>query len=520
MLKVLIVDDEPLIRQGLKSIIDWKGYGFDICGEADNGKSGLDMIQNLKPDVAVIDIKMPQMNGLELVEEVKKLGMDLRVIILTAYSDFKFAQEAIDLGIDSYILKPIEKEELIQKVSRIRESLIKDRMEKRYVDESILLSKEKVIKTLVTGKMDEEQLKEYEKFYCFGFPWKCYQIALIDTESGGAALNPGIKYGAEDFIYGRNYGFVFETGRFIGVLFKDIFFTSFHRILMDLKKNIYDSGGEEVIISLGTVAYSSDDINTSYKHASDLMDRKFIYGHKKIIVHNIGEADFKNTSKLPKKSFDFDKMAEELCNAIDVNNMDSINNILEQLGCYFSKNEYNESFIKANYSHVYMMLVDRLFPGNEMPGHAIYVKRDFMKQIYEKTSLQELHGLFKYHIISISNELSKMRPDNPMKKIIDYIERKYNKDIKLEGIAKLFNYNSAYLGKLFKNSTGMYFNTYLDNIRMNKAKEFLKEGLRVHEVAEKTGYKDSDYFYRKFRKYTGISPSDYKTKSDINEISQ
>lgn len=135
-----------------------------------------------------------------------------------------------------------------------------------------------------------------------------------------------------------------------------------------------------------------------------------------------------------------------------------------------------------------------------------------MAEIYSMTCLQELHGYIKFKLISFSDELICIRPANTMKRILDYIDRNYDSDIKLENLASLYNYNCTYLGKLFKSQTGQHFNTYLDHVRIEKAMLFLKDGLKVYQVAEKIGIKDIAYFYKKFKKYTGVSPSSYKEK--------
>lgn len=98
---------------------------------------------------------------------------------------------------------------------------------------------------------------------------------------------------------------------------------------------------------------------------------------------------------------------------------------------------------------------------------------------------------------------------------MDLIQRNYSENIKLETLASVFNYNSAYLGKMFKNTTGEYFNTYLDKVRISKAKDFLKQGMKVYQVAEKVGYTNVDYFHSKFKKYVGTSPSNYRKELDL-----
>jgi two-component system response regulator YesN len=152
MLKVVLIDDEPTIREGLKSIIDWEAYGFAVCGEASNGNEGLEKICTLGADLAIVDVKMPVMDGLQMVSELNTRRIECEYIILSAYSDFKYAQSAIELGIGSYVLKPIEESELIEKLLKVRESIQNRKKAKDYLDLSVNLSRIKLLQQMVQGQ--------------------------------------------------------------------------------------------------------------------------------------------------------------------------------------------------------------------------------------------------------------------------------------------------------------------------------------------------------------------------------
>src|SRR5690606_10436540 len=113
------VDDEPLIREGLKGVIDWNQFGYEVIGTAENGRTGLDMIRFHRPDLALVDIKMPGLNGIDMAEQAKKEGLQTKFVILSGYSQFAYAQKAIQLGMESYLLKPIDEEELIPLIESI-----------------------------------------------------------------------------------------------------------------------------------------------------------------------------------------------------------------------------------------------------------------------------------------------------------------------------------------------------------------------------------------------------------------
>ena len=120
---VLIADDEKNIREGIKCIIDWEALGFTVCGEAANGEEALKQINEMHPGLVLLDIKMPKLSGLEVVENAREQGYNGKFIILSGFSDFKFAQTAIRLGVDNYITKPIDEDELAEAVKRIGEQI-------------------------------------------------------------------------------------------------------------------------------------------------------------------------------------------------------------------------------------------------------------------------------------------------------------------------------------------------------------------------------------------------------------
>jgi len=519
MLRVLIIDDEYIIRKGLKTIIDWLSFGFDICGEAENGVEGLQKILKCKPDLVIVDIKMPAMDGLQMISESKRRGDTCSFIILTAYSDIKFAQKSIELGIDSYILKPIEQSDLIEQICRVN-AMIKSRYEiKQCIDNSIMLSKGKILEAIVTGHIPDER---YQKLYNLDFPWKSYNVGLVDTgfeSADNTALKSGISAEIESFISDNNYGHVFDIGKFIGVLFKNLFCISLPRVLVNLQGRLSKTCSITATISLGNSVDTLEKVIQSYRHACMQMDNKFLYGYKGIIYETENEGSDVGPDSYSFNQFNFDSLLEKLYSAVDVNNIVIINDILEEIKSYFIKLRYNDEIIKLNYTSLYLTVLNRLAFASEAFRHYSLQKGEVLKEICSKTNLQELHGYIKYMLLSIAEELNCVSPAGSINKILDYIDRNYRMDIKLENLASLFNYNSAYLGKLFKSHAGQSFNTYLDCFRIEKAKQMLKNGMKVYQVAEKVGIKDIDYFYKKFKKYTGVSPS-YFRDTDSSDLSE
>ncbi|MDF2984498.1 MAG: two component transcriptional regulator, AraC family [Eubacterium sp.] len=516
MLSVIIIDDEDYIREGLKKIINWNQYGFCICGEAVNGLRGLSLIRELKPDLVVVDIKMPKMDGLEMIKELRKDNEVCEFIVLSAYSEFKYAQTAIELDIDSYILKPIEQPVLIEKICKVHDKITNKRQAKQNVDMSINFSRDKILQSIIHDQIDSKILEKYCLLYGFDFPWSSYRVALIEIEGNHMemmTIKMSVKRHIERIITENNLGYVFDIENYIGILLYNVKITPDLRILHDLPVKINGLCKTDVTVLLGSVAEKLTDIPSSYQNACKLLNRKFTMGYKRVISDVTEETKDAYKCRNARQKYVVEHIVDSLCNAVDAENMEKINNILEGLFQEFLSEECIEDIIKINYSNIYSATLNKLCLVNPGMKEKLIVKQEILTEICKKSSLQELHGYMKYIFTSIADEIEAERPADPIAKILEYIERNYSQDLKLETLAILFNYNRDYLGKKIKDKTGKHFNTYLDSIRFEKAKQLLSEGQKVYQAAEKTGFKDINYFYKKFKIYVGVSPSDYKDKA-------
>lgn len=509
MLKVLVVDDEPIIREGLRTIIDWAEYGFEICAEAVNGKDGMIKARELKPDLIIVDIKMPGMDGLQMIEEIKKMGNRSRVIILTGYSDFKYAQKGIEFGVESYVLKPIEEDELIERVTKVFQSLMEEKKGREVISESMVLFREKMIEKLIRGPKNIESFIEKAVSLGLELQWSSFQLVLIAIEIGEDSLKEKVKTELTDQLCRNGNGYAFELDGYTGTLMKNSPFAVNSgplEVLTNRFKAVYKT---DITIAVGPGVERVQDIPASYKLVYRLMEDRFVHGTGKILRYEILENDTEKKGRAP----DLKKWMEALYAAVYANNRGNILSVLEEIGSQNVGEGHSEKIIKMNMAQVFTYISGRLEMEDKALWDTLKWKRDpltDMREVHSKTNLQQLLEYSHSRLTALSDEIAKSRPDDVMLKILDYILKNYQRDIKLETIAQTFNYNSAYLGKLFKGYTGEYFNTYLDKVRVEKAKQFLKEDFKIYQIAEKVGYDNINYFNSKFKKYVGVSPSAYK----------
>jgi two-component system response regulator YesN len=216
--KVLIVDDEPMIREGLQTLVDWNKYGFTVVGVGSNGREAVEKHVVLHPDLILIDIRMPGMDGLQAIEQIRKTDTDCHFLILSGYAEFDYAKQAIAHNVDGYILKPIDEDELESYVERISTQLKKQSEQQLNVEQSTVLLREEMLQKLATGKLDSGISGSQELKMLLGAPAKYYQLLLIELYSREHSLtmNATLKKKLADIIEQKQLGWVFSAEPYVG----------------------------------------------------------------------------------------------------------------------------------------------------------------------------------------------------------------------------------------------------------------------------------------------------------------
>ncbi|WP_045170226.1 response regulator [Caldicellulosiruptor morganii] len=514
MLKVILIDDEPIILQGLQKIIDWNALGFEIVATAQDGMEGLENIKKFKPEVALVDIRIPGIDGLTLINKLKEEGVNTRVIILSGYSEFEYAKEAIELGVESYLLKPVDPHLLEQKLEKVKQKIGKEIELQKIIKTTQEIGLEKVIEKLLLGTLDNREIDYVNSFYGLLLPWKKYQVAIVkfcekDSQKIIEEKIFQLKKEVDLFLKRNCCGYLTIINHDICILFKDFWYPFNSKSINMLKESLVRMVGNQVVISIGSEVDDYTLIKESFNEAIRLLEKRFLFGYRGIVY--IGEC--LEDKRCDKVEFDDKEYAEKLAMAIVLNGFDSINKIVEEKSEHFLHANLSEDDIKIGFSNFYIETLYRL-SHNELYKPIIekYLNKDILKSFYIQSTLTELKALIKFYFLSLADEIDKMNPDNLKQKISEFIEKNYFADIRLETISDAFGYNSSYFSKLFKKVFGENFTIYLDRIRVEKAKAFLKEGYKVSETCKKVGFDDVDYFCKKFKKYVGISPREFKEK--------
>ncbi|HOP95556.1 MAG TPA: response regulator [Dictyoglomaceae bacterium] len=494
MYRVIIADDEKIIREGIKKVIDWQKEGFKIICDASDGVDAYKKITRLKPELCLIDIKMPGLDGLELIKRITEEKIDTKVIIITGYPEFEYARKAIDLGVKTYLIKPIDPEVLLEKIRKIYEDLEKERREKITLTKSIELSREKILESIVRDNKTFN-LEDINGTYDFDFPWDSYQIALIKPNDEKLILE------LKNFFQ----GYVFPIEDLICILLKEVGEREKRNLkrirnLISTKYKIYS------IISVGERVYNFSEIKNSFQSALGLLSYKFLIGEKGILYLE----DFAENGK---DSFiDDSEIILKLAKALEKQDFCKVEEILEIKMKDCIRRKLPEEDIKIRYLKIFLEILNQIsYTYPQLENHCkSQVNEKLLMEFYKKENIFDLTNLLRGLLFDLMSSLPESQDSLTVSKITGYIEKNYFRNLRLKDLAEEFGYNSCYLGKIFKRNLGENFNTYLDKVRINKAKELLLKGLKVQEVAEKVGYEDVDYFTLKFKKYVGTCPKNFK----------
>ncbi|SFR75578.1 response regulator transcription factor [Anaeromicropila populeti] len=515
-MKVFIADDEKIVRDGLKSIINWDAAGFTICGEASNGLAALDGLLNLQPDLALLDIRMPKLQGIEVIKAAREQGFTGRIIILSGYSDFKYAQDAIRYGVNFYLTKPVDEDELFESVTQIAHDLQKTKKEQLELSQYISTTKNTILHDLLQKAESSQQFNE--NMIPKELLTDTYQVLILDS------------YHKEDSSYYEVFCKLLHTsgatknmesmtidGLCVVVLFGNRLVTKFTALKEDMEANPNDSAYGPIFISSGRPVESIYDIHLSYMDALSLFNRRF---YCKKHMHIISYTQLPESPEASDPEAVKEKLNDYFLlflQSIQAYNRSKINDILSSIETILFSSNLNQelatSILIGNYLHLKHSLIqshfeqELPFPSNEeiieemRKMQYLYLITAYMKQEAEKI------------MIATGNSTN----DSIVDEIVSYIKHNYYKNLKLETLAEIFGYNSSYLGKLFRKKVGSNFNSYLDQIRVDAAKKLLLlDQMRVYEIAQKVGYKNVDYFHKKFKNYVGISPAEYRSKHNIN----
>lgn len=510
-MNVLIADDERVVLEGLKYIIDWHGLGFSICGTSSNGADALEKILSLNPDLCLLDIRMPKMNGIEVVQAAVEQGYTGKFIILSGVTDFKLAQTAMRYGVDFYLTKPIDEDELKQAVTTVRELILSEEKNQIFYKEYRDKAKQSILQEILLNTCDYYKL-DLDDLHLNA---NIYQVVSYEN------YNQEFFYQTWNFAdlmrvsnQDNNTFDLLELDRRKIILLKgDFAISKFENLLAHYQlKPQKGSPFDSVFLAYGQKVSRIQDIYLSYQDICQLSERRFFCEENQ---HIIGyEELLKKQQNLTASALTQNTApdyAERFLNYIQSHNQTLITETLRELNTYLVSLNTDIANIKHFLIDLYILVKQKimhLYPDVDIPFPANAAAIDLLERkyyLYEIiTFLAEQFDMWLHSVGYSSGE-------NVMDEVLYYIHHNYQENLKLETIAPLFGYNSSYLGKIFNKRVGINFTSYVDQIRIEEAKKLLgQDRLKVYEIAKQVGYSNVDYFHKKFKKHVGTSPAEYR----------
>ncbi|WP_419885266.1 response regulator transcription factor [Paenibacillus sp. B-A-8] len=510
MIKVMIVDDEPKLREGLRSLIPWEKLGYTVVATAANGLQAIEKYHTFYPELIVADIRMPGMDGLEMISELRNEGSESHVLILSGHADFEYAKRAIGFRIDGYLLKPVDEDEMIVCLEQLRETIEQEQRFSDWNEEEPARNREALLRTLLQPTSEEETDADLSRHAeALGLEQGDYEVILIELRKKAGANEEGlqqIKTVMEQHFSKHPNASFFTWSQYLGVLMKDPDPSAIKReeLYNELSDMIVKMEYDFIAVAGGVVS-RPELAGESLSIARELSRRAFFF--KKGTIISADASGFLTGMK--EETEELQDTESRLLLAVETGSLSAIRPIVQTICAELIAAGSDELRIKETFVRLLSTVLARLEPT--YPEIRTYAAEHSppIGELYQSYYLSDLQDQAVSFLEEIAGQMTSGR-GNEIKKITEIINRRYNENLKLETLSELFCYNSAYLGKMFKNTTGEYFNTYVDKVRIEKAKEFLTQGMKVYEVAEKVGYMNPDYFNAKFRKYVGISPTSYR----------
>lgn len=537
MLKIFLAEDEVIVRETIKRMIPWEDLGFELVGEAADGEMALPLLLRQKPDLLITDIKMPFMDGLTLAKVAKKEIPGLKVVILSGYDDFNYAKQAINIGVEDYLLKPITKNALIERLTEIRSRYEHEKTQKEYYEKfhREMQAYEKnssrdFFEALVSGSMDMMEIYRRSEKLGLDIVAEAYNVLIftMNCEEDFSGQREGYSEweaeSLEEFFSENTSAMLFRCNIFsYGVLIKGQKETieentrscvsEIQRILdrKEQKRQWFVAAGEPV--------ERLSQIQKSYYSASRAFSQRYLYDENILYYDEMASMEKKNVTE------DDSTYLQK----VDVN---ALNPVILQKFLSNGLLEETENFVKDYFYAIGQEPLESLVFRNYVTLNVRFSVMSFLKEIgcdtrtleQEDTedvlseSSKSLENAIAYakkiisQAIALRDQNSGNKNRSILKTAVDFIDSHYmEEDMSLNKAANAANVSANHFSALFSQNMGQTFIEYLTNLRMNKAKEYLRcTSMRSSEIAGEIGYKDAHYFSYLFKKTQGMTPSDYR----------
>ena len=542
MLKTFLVEDEVVIREMIKKMIPWEQYGFELAGEAADGEMALPLILKSKPDLLITDIKMPFMDGLTLCRLVKKELPDIRIVILSGYDDFNYAKQAISIGVEDYLLKPITKNAFIERLEEIHNRYEHEKTQREYYEKFRLEMQEyeknasrDFFEALVRADSDLAELYRRADKLNLDIVAEAYNILIFtpDTSEGNYNSYDGCSDWEAEVQDKINNYFLNHP---VAILFRHQVFS--YAILVKGQKDTIEKNTEECVKAIQDIMAQTEGRTDWFIAVGKSADRLSMLGHSYRTAvransfrylydgHILDYQSLETRKENPSDSYREDSV--QLRNV----NINALNPAILQKFLSSGLAEEVEDFIRDYFNAIGQAPMGSLVFRNYVVLNVRFSVLSFLKKLgcddseisgQETDNIVEETGKSIETAVAYCGKMLKkaivLRDENAgnqnrsvLKLAVDFIDHNYmDEEISLNKAAHVANVSANHFSALFSQNMGQTFTEYLTGLRMSKAKELLRcTAMRSNEIAGEVGYKDAHYFSYLFKKTQGMTPSEYR----------
>ncbi|MCJ7839770.1 response regulator [Lederbergia sp. NSJ-179] len=514
MYKVLLVDDEINILQGIALLVNWEKYGTKLIAEAYHGKMALDFVEKEVPDIVITDIKMPGMNGIELIGKIHAAYPQVKFIILSGYDEFEFAKTAMAYGVKHYLLKPSNEMKIEQALLEVVEEVDEQNRTQQFIstmDQKIKKmipgAKEQFLKEYMTNKnYGAQEWERFEKFFAVDIPSSSLRllIFMIEKENGYEPIYALKNMMLEEMKKDRNILLDTVIDERIVMLVKDEKVENFIETIKRVQKKFIQAFQVSFITAISGPG-NQQEIRDLYNEALDCLSERFYLGEGSIITKKEWKSKRSN-----EENFHYDH--EKVILSIRNGDLIGIRHYLEKFFVCLKKDGYNETVVKTHSLDLLMSIIRQASKDH---------RKLLFKQIIQFLELPTFKQVKEY-IVTVAEDVVKLHytdtkkiQSHVIRQVIEYVDEHLDDEgLSITKIANDIVYlNPDYLGKLFKKEVGEKFSNFLIEQRVKKAIELLEQPkeMKMFEIAEIVGFGSNPrYFSQVFKKQTGFTPTEYK----------
>lgn len=528
MHSVFIVDDEIIVREGIREKIDWERTPFTLAGEAGDGEIALSMIQDIKPDILITDIKMPFMDGLELARLVKKIQPWIRIIILSGHDEFEYAKKAISIGVEEYILKPFSSEDLLSSLTKVAQKIDAEKIQlddlkhlKMQLESNITADREKFLTRLVLGNISTEEAVQCAAELKLDITGRYYVVCVCGIRSEAENFSELYKIKSRLMDLALNFdavtGFSFSLEKFIFILRRtsaDTIEEDVYSLAEAVLHQTVDNPACTIAIAFGTTVDRMSSITQSYSAAEKILEDRGSLSRKNCILN--GEDSVEDSgANIKGKTLSIgggDPLADRLRYAT-ISDVDAIiNEFINLLGDNADQFDIIASYLVVDI----IVAISTIISEN---GSTIQVqmpevlKREFVTHAVSSrdTFISEMHRVIE-DVIKFRDSKARTRYSDAILRAKKYISEHYaDPDICLHSVADEIAFSPNHFSAVFSQECGMTFIEYLTKVRIDQAKKLLRTTKKKSaDICYDAGFNDPHYFSFIFKKTTGSTPREYR----------